>query len=206
MFPSPNAESFRHGGQNGMKEQHTGKASAKGGTTDWKRLDSLSHKEIRSAIEADPEARPTDANFWEEAEVVRSVEPDRRRRDDVPVGVHCSDDQVGSRDIGISELIPGVADLVLTVRPGPYCPRRPHRPPRAGLSGRAMERKHGVGRRTIIKALASARPEPQKKPPAGPQSWIRRGWAGRLVLVRPLRRSARTAQRGKPAALVAGQS
>src|ERR1017187_4383650 len=63
MFPSPNAESFRHGGQNGMKEQHTGKASAKGGTTDWKRLDSLSDKEIRSAIEADPEARPTDANF-----------------------------------------------------------------------------------------------------------------------------------------------
>jgi hypothetical protein len=55
------------------------------------------------------------------------------------------------------------------------------------------KRKHGVGRRTIIKALASAWPEPQKKPPAGPQSWIRRGWAGRLVLVRLLRRSARTA-------------
>jgi len=69
MFPSPNAESFRHGGQNGMKEQHTGKASAKGGKTDWKRLDSLSEKEIRSAIEADPEARPTDANFWKKAKV-----------------------------------------------------------------------------------------------------------------------------------------
>ena len=52
-----------------MKEQHTGKASAKGGTTDWKRLDSLSDKEIRSAIEADPEARPTDANFWKKAKV-----------------------------------------------------------------------------------------------------------------------------------------
>lgn len=36
---------------------------------------------------------------------------------------------------------------------------------RAGMSGRAMERKHGVGRRTIIKALASAWPEPRKKPP-----------------------------------------
>jgi len=65
----PNAESFRHGGQNGMKERHTGKASAKGGTTDWKRLDSLSDKEIGSAIEADPEARPTDANFWKKAKV-----------------------------------------------------------------------------------------------------------------------------------------
>jgi len=39
-----------------MKEQHTGKASAKGGT-DWKRLRSLSDTEIRSAVEADPEAR-----------------------------------------------------------------------------------------------------------------------------------------------------
>jgi uncharacterized protein (DUF4415 family) len=52
-----------------MKEKHTGKASAKRGSTDWKRLDSLSDKEIRSAIEADPEARPTDANFWKTAKV-----------------------------------------------------------------------------------------------------------------------------------------
>ena len=52
-----------------MKEKHTGKASAKGGKTDWKRLDSLSGKEIRSAIEADPEARPTDVNFWKKAKV-----------------------------------------------------------------------------------------------------------------------------------------
>jgi transposase len=36
---------------------------------------------------------------------------------------------------------------------------------RAGMSGRAMERKHGVGRRTIIKALSSAWPEPRKKQP-----------------------------------------
>lgn len=39
---------------------------------------------------------------------------------------------------------------------------------RAGMSGREMERKHGVGRRTIIKALSSAWPEPRKKlPPRG---------------------------------------
>src|ERR1035438_10213566 len=69
MFQSPNAESFRHGGQNGMKERHTGKASAKGGTTDWKLSDSWRDKQIRSAIEPDPEARPTDVNFWKKAKV-----------------------------------------------------------------------------------------------------------------------------------------
>ena len=53
-----------------MKEQHTGKASAKGATTDWNRLRSLSDKDIRSgAIGADPEARPTDVNFWKKAKV-----------------------------------------------------------------------------------------------------------------------------------------
>ena len=36
---------------------------------------------------------------------------------------------------------------------------------RAGMSGRAMERKYRVGRRTIIKALSSAWPEPRKKLP-----------------------------------------
>lgn len=36
---------------------------------------------------------------------------------------------------------------------------------RAGLSGRALERKHGVGRRTVLKALASAWPEERKKLP-----------------------------------------
>jgi len=33
----------------------------------------------------------------------------------------------------------------------------------AGLSGRALERKHHVGRRTIVKALASETPPPRKK-------------------------------------------
>jgi len=51
-----------------MKEQRTGKALVKSGT-DWKRLLSLTDKEIRSAVEADPEARPTDANFWKKAKV-----------------------------------------------------------------------------------------------------------------------------------------
>ena len=52
-----------------MNEQRTGKASAKG-VTDWKHLRELTDKEIRSAIEADPESRPTDVNFWKKAEVV----------------------------------------------------------------------------------------------------------------------------------------
>ena len=53
-----------------MKERHTGRASAKGGTMDWKRLGSLSDKQIRSGIEADSEVRPTDVNFWKNAKVV----------------------------------------------------------------------------------------------------------------------------------------
>jgi transposase len=39
---------------------------------------------------------------------------------------------------------------------------------RAGLSGRAIERRYGVGRRTIVKALTSAWPEPRKKLPPRP--------------------------------------
>ena len=53
-----------------MKEQPTGRASAKGGATDWKRLGAMSDKGIRSAVEADPEAHPTDVNFWKLAKVV----------------------------------------------------------------------------------------------------------------------------------------
>jgi uncharacterized protein (DUF4415 family) len=53
-----------------MKEQPTGKASAKGSSTDWKCLRTLSDKRIRSAVQADPEARPTDVDFWKEAKIV----------------------------------------------------------------------------------------------------------------------------------------
>jgi hypothetical protein len=53
-----------------MKEKHTGKATAKSGATDWNRLRTLSEKDIRAAVEADPEARSTDANFWKWAKVV----------------------------------------------------------------------------------------------------------------------------------------
>jgi transposase len=39
---------------------------------------------------------------------------------------------------------------------------------RAGMSGRAIERKYQVGRRTVAKALASAWPQPRKKLPPRP--------------------------------------
>jgi uncharacterized protein (DUF4415 family) len=56
-----------------MKESHIGKASpdtkAKLGTTDWNRLSSLSGKTIKAGIESDPEARPTDVDFWKKAKV-----------------------------------------------------------------------------------------------------------------------------------------
>jgi hypothetical protein len=37
---------------------------------------------------------------------------------------------------------------------------------RSGLSGRAIERKYGVGWRTVVAAMSSARPAPRKKPTA----------------------------------------
>jgi len=52
-----------------MKEKPTGKSSAKAGT-DWKRVRSLSDRQIRRAIASDPQARPTDAAFWQQARVV----------------------------------------------------------------------------------------------------------------------------------------
>jgi uncharacterized protein (DUF4415 family) len=52
-----------------MKEKLTGRASGKE-LSDWKRLGSLSDRQIRRGIESDPEARPTDAAFWKKARVI----------------------------------------------------------------------------------------------------------------------------------------
>jgi hypothetical protein len=46
-----------------MKEKRIGKTSVKEGA-DWERLRALSDGRVRRAIESDPEARPTDAEFW----------------------------------------------------------------------------------------------------------------------------------------------
>ena len=52
-----------------MKEKRTGRTSGRAGT-DWKRIRSRSDRQVRRAIDADPEARPTDADFWKNARVV----------------------------------------------------------------------------------------------------------------------------------------
>ena len=52
-----------------MKEKRIGKTSVKE-RTDWNRLRSLSAHQTRRAVESDPEARPTDAEFWKKARVV----------------------------------------------------------------------------------------------------------------------------------------
>ena len=52
-----------------MKEKRIGKTPVKE-RTDWKGLRSLSDQQIRRAIESDPSARPTDAEFWKKARVV----------------------------------------------------------------------------------------------------------------------------------------
>jgi uncharacterized protein (DUF4415 family) len=52
-----------------VKEKRTGKTSVNE-RTDWNRLRSLSDHQVRRAIESDPEARPTDPEFWKKARVV----------------------------------------------------------------------------------------------------------------------------------------
>ena len=45
------------------------KAKRKRGT-DWRKLRRMSDAEIHAGIEADPDAHPTDEDFWKEAKVV----------------------------------------------------------------------------------------------------------------------------------------
>jgi hypothetical protein len=53
-----------------MKDATSGKTSKAKRGTDWNRLRRLSDAEIRKGIEADPEGRPTDEEFWKNAKVV----------------------------------------------------------------------------------------------------------------------------------------
>jgi uncharacterized protein (DUF4415 family) len=62
--------SFRRGEPSRTKGATSGKTSKTSGGTDWKRLRRLSDAEIRKGIEADPDARPTDEEFWKSAKVV----------------------------------------------------------------------------------------------------------------------------------------
>ena len=38
--------------------------------TDWERLEAMSEEEINEAAASDPDARPTNADFWKDAKVV----------------------------------------------------------------------------------------------------------------------------------------
>ena len=71
-----------------MKERHTGKASAdskaKSAATDWKRLGSLSDREIRRAVEDDPEAAHSAPGEYLAADLHRSL----CARNVAPVAVH----------------------------------------------------------------------------------------------------------------------
>jgi uncharacterized protein (DUF4415 family) len=52
-----------------MSGKRIGKSPARL-TTDWDRLRNLSDAEVRRAAESDPDARPTDAEFWKNARLV----------------------------------------------------------------------------------------------------------------------------------------
>jgi hypothetical protein len=52
-----------------MTKRRTGGSSVNPGTN-WKRVRSLSDRQIRRGIENDPDARPTDAEFWKKAYAV----------------------------------------------------------------------------------------------------------------------------------------
>src|SRR5262249_7155261 len=68
-----NDGSFQRGGRNPMEDDTNGKNSkdskAKSGT-DWGELRRMSDAEIHAGIEADPDAHPTDDDFWKTAQVV----------------------------------------------------------------------------------------------------------------------------------------
>jgi uncharacterized protein (DUF4415 family) len=64
--------SSRRGDRNRTKGAASGKSSKaeRSGATDWNRVRRVTEAEIRRGIEADPDARVTDEEFWKDAEVV----------------------------------------------------------------------------------------------------------------------------------------
>ena len=53
-----------------MKDAATGKKSKANQGTDWDRLQNMSDAAVHAAVEADPDAHPTDEEFWRDAKVV----------------------------------------------------------------------------------------------------------------------------------------
>jgi len=64
--------SSRRGGRSRTNDAPTGKTSKakRGEGTDWNKLRHVSAARIRRGIASDPDARPTDEEFWKDAEVV----------------------------------------------------------------------------------------------------------------------------------------
>jgi uncharacterized protein (DUF4415 family) len=46
------------------------RSSSKPGRSDWRRVAAMSEKEIMAAAKSDPDAQPTDLDFWKDAKVV----------------------------------------------------------------------------------------------------------------------------------------
>lgn len=64
--------SFRHGDRSRRKDAPTGTESHReeGTGTNWNRLRRRSDAEIHQGIRSDPDAHPTDEEFWKKAKVV----------------------------------------------------------------------------------------------------------------------------------------
>jgi len=53
-----------------MNDDTSGNTSKTEPATDWKRLRTMTDEEVRAAITADPDIKPTDEAFWKDARVV----------------------------------------------------------------------------------------------------------------------------------------
>ena len=63
-----------------MKDKNTitrSVSDSRKGTTDWERVKALTEEEIDEAALADPDAQPTDAEFWQDAEIVMPESKER---------------------------------------------------------------------------------------------------------------------------------
>lgn len=53
-----------------MKNATSGNTSKAKPKTDWKRLRTMTDAQVHASVTSDPEIRPTDENFWQNAHVV----------------------------------------------------------------------------------------------------------------------------------------
>jgi uncharacterized protein (DUF4415 family) len=81
------AASYQQGGRRKMKEEHIlrytrGEIDTIEDETDWIRVDAMTDEEVYAAALSDPDAQPTDTDFWQDAKIIDAsqailrVEPD----------------------------------------------------------------------------------------------------------------------------------